>query len=231
MCINFYLIPCSQLSLQFNLKESTARLINELVTVPSLSGFLGLFINNIENDHHQQSNDAKERIPFPLLHSLSSLFVTFWNFKIANIKITKHMSYSIVWVGGQHLERLNVERPIFRNFEFSNIKMTKVELFDFSILEFFKKFTIKFELWGILIVLQIVKFWKFDNFRNWTISEFWLFYELFDNGNLENFWNFFFQFGKIKFDSENWQILELFVHSVFRTDPKFANPHISSLKF
>ena len=33
-------------------------------------------------------------------------------------------------VGGQ-----NLERPIFRKFETSNIKITKVELFDFSISE------------------------------------------------------------------------------------------------
>ena len=38
--------------------------------------------------------------------------------------------------GGQNLERLNVERPIFRKFETSNIEITKVELFDFSISEF-----------------------------------------------------------------------------------------------
>ena len=33
--------------------------------------------------------------------------------------------------GGQNLERPNVEQPIFRKFETSNIEMTKVELFDF----------------------------------------------------------------------------------------------------
>ena len=38
--------------------------------------------------------------------------------------------------GGQNLERPNVERPIFRKFETSNIEITKVELFDFSISEF-----------------------------------------------------------------------------------------------
>ena len=38
--------------------------------------------------------------------------------------------------GGQNLERPNVERPIFRKFETSNIVITKVELFDFSISEF-----------------------------------------------------------------------------------------------
>ena len=35
--------------------------------------------------------------------------------------------------GGQNLGRPNVERPIFRKFETSNIEITKVELFDFSI--------------------------------------------------------------------------------------------------
>ena len=44
--------------------------------------------------------------------------------------------YFIILGGDQHLERSNVERPIFRNFEISNIKITKVELFDFSIFEF-----------------------------------------------------------------------------------------------
>ena len=38
--------------------------------------------------------------------------------------------------GGQNLERPNEERPIFRKFETSNIEITKVELFDFSIFEF-----------------------------------------------------------------------------------------------
>ena len=36
---------------------------------------------------------------------------------------------------GQHLERPNVKRLISRDFEISNIKITKVELFDFSIFE------------------------------------------------------------------------------------------------
>ena len=36
----------------------------------------------------------------------------------------------------QHLERRNVERPIFRNFKIANIKITKDELFDNFIFEF-----------------------------------------------------------------------------------------------
>ena len=38
---------------------------------------------------------------------------------------------------GQNLERRDVERPIFRNFKIANIKMTKLELFDGFIVEFF----------------------------------------------------------------------------------------------
>ena len=37
------------------------------------------------------------------------------------------------WGGCQDLEQRNKERPIFRNFEISNIKITKDELFDFFI--------------------------------------------------------------------------------------------------
>ena len=44
--------------------------------------------------------------------------------------------------GGQNLEQLNVERPIFRKFETSNIEITKVDLFDFSISEFILYFMI-----------------------------------------------------------------------------------------
>ena len=118
--------------------------------------------------------------------------------------------------GGQCLERPNVEPPIIRDFEISNIKIRKVKLFDFSIFEFFYYFyhclnysntqnyvwvfTIKFEIFGILIDLQIVKFLKFANFWNSIISEIWFFYEYSDNGNLmifeivkvENFCNIFF---------------------------------------
>ena len=38
---------------------------------------------------------------------------------------------------GQNLERRNVERPIFRNFKMTNIKITKDELSDYFIYEFF----------------------------------------------------------------------------------------------
>ena len=37
--------------------------------------------------------------------------------------------------GGQILERRNVERPVFRNFEITNIKIKKDKLFDYFIFE------------------------------------------------------------------------------------------------
>ena len=42
--------------------------------------------------------------------------------------------------GGQNLERRNVERPVFRNFEITNIKIKKDELFDNLIFELFFHF-------------------------------------------------------------------------------------------
>ena len=39
------------------------------------------------------------------------------------------------WGGGQNLERRNVKRLIFQNFEITNIKMKKDELFDPFIFE------------------------------------------------------------------------------------------------
>ena len=51
--------------------------------------------------------------------------------------ITSGLEFRIEFTGGdQHLERPNVERPIFWNFKISSIEITKVQLFDFSILEF-----------------------------------------------------------------------------------------------
>ena len=39
-------------------------------------------------------------------------------------------------VGGQNLERRNIEQSTFQNVEIANIKMTKDELFDSFIVEF-----------------------------------------------------------------------------------------------
>ena len=42
---------------------------------------------------------------------------------------------------GQNLERRNVERLVFRNFEIPNVKMKKNELFDNFIFELFFHFS------------------------------------------------------------------------------------------
>ena len=41
------------------------------------------------------------------------------------------------WGGGHNLKRPNVKRPIFRNYEISNIKKTKIELFGLFIFNSF----------------------------------------------------------------------------------------------
>ena len=65
--------------------------------------------------------------------------------------------------GGQNLERPNVERPIFRKFETSNIEITKVELFD-----------LKKNLFLIFTSVWIVRTLKiYDNLPNWKFLEFW----------------------------------------------------------
>ena len=68
--------------------------------------------------------------------------------------------------GGQDLEQRNVERPIFRNFKITNIKITKDELFDSIIFEFI--FSLFINYFQNLIILQIVKYWssRLLNFEN-----------------------------------------------------------------
>ena len=49
-----------------------------------------------------------------------------------------HFSSIVFFImsGVQHLERSNVERPIFRNFKITNIKIAKDQLLDYFIYEF-----------------------------------------------------------------------------------------------
>ena len=58
--------------------------------------------------------------------------------------------------GGQNLERRNVERPIFRNFKITNIKITKDQLFDSFIFELI--FSLIINYLHNLIIFQIVKY-------------------------------------------------------------------------
>ena len=76
--------------------------------------------------------------------------------------------------GGQNLERPNVERPIFRKFETSNIEITKVVLFDFSISEFILYFYDCLNYSNtqntyLIIYHQIRNFLNFDSFTNCQI--------------------------------------------------------------
>ena len=72
------------------------------------------------------------------------------------------------------MERPNVERPIFRKFESSNIEITKVELFDFSIFEFILYFYdclhySNTENTYLIIYHEIRNFLNFDSFKNCQI--------------------------------------------------------------
>ena len=60
--------------------------------------------------------------------------------------------------GGKNLERRNLERSIFRNFEILNINITKDVLFDSFIIEYI--FFILYKLFEqkYLIIFQIVKY-------------------------------------------------------------------------
>ena len=82
--------------------------------------------------------------------------------------------HSAKWGGGQNLERPNVERPIFQKFETSNIKITKVELFDFSIFEFILHFYDCLNYSNtqntyLIIYHKIRNFWNTDSFKNCLI--------------------------------------------------------------
>ena len=52
--------------------------------------------------------------------------------ELSNNNTTNHKNVG----GGQNLERRNVERPIFRNFKITSIKITKDQLFDSFIFKF-----------------------------------------------------------------------------------------------
>ena len=77
---------------------------------------------------------------------------------------------------GQNLELPIVKRLIFRKFETSNIEITKVELFDFSISEFILYFDDCLNYSNtqntyLIIYHQIRNFVNFDSFKNCEISK------------------------------------------------------------
>ena len=96
-----------------------------------------------------------------------------------NLSPNHHREYASLPVGifqldgGQNLERPNVERK-FRKFETSNIEITKVELFDFSISEFIFYFydclnDSNTQNTYLIINHRIRMFSNFDSFTNCQI--------------------------------------------------------------
>ena len=75
-----------------------------------------------------------------------------WYYAI-DIDILQILSLVTNMGGAQNLERRNVERPVFRNFEIANIKIKKDDLFDNFIFEIF-----------FLHFLEI--FWTLEMFNN-----------------------------------------------------------------
>ena len=62
--------------------------------------------------------------------------------------------FQIIWGGGRNLERRNVERTLFWNFEIANIKIKKDELFD-SFNFFICNIYIQYKY---IIIYQILKY-------------------------------------------------------------------------
>ena len=69
-----------------------------------------------------------------------------------------------------------------------------------------------FTIWKIIFQIQIVKFWKFDNFRNWIILGVGLFSRLVNNENLIIFE--IIKFGKLAYFS-NWNFFEFSELEIF----------------
>ena len=105
------------------------------------------------------------------------------------------------------VERPNIGLQVFRNFETSNIEITKVESFDFS-------YFFKLQYFEKLLLFEIKQFQKFDVFWNWKILE--IFYIL-EKRNFSNFPHCkFFEFSKlIFFYFQNYKFLEIWKLNFF----------------
>ena len=130
--------------------------------------------------------------------TLICAILEFWNIDYSTFRLSKFWNDDF---GTQHtmhrcqnLERWNVKRPIFRNFNIANIKVTKDELFDSFIFEFhfleimwtpkifnnFLSCDINFTNGRIefCFIFQITEFYKSVNYLgNWLIFQ------------IINFWN------------------------------------------
>ena len=104
------------------------------------------------------------------------------------------------------MERPNVERPIFRKFETSNIERTKVDLFDFSISECILYFYDCLNYSNtqntyLIIYHQLRNFLNFYSFTNCQIFEIQQFQNI----------DFFFEF----VNNENLMIFEIVKFGIF----------------
>ena len=113
-------------------------------------------------------NTIWKTINIPWIYNFTNYHI-FWMFEKLK-QISK-------WKINSKIEKSNNSSFVLLVFEiskFRNIGFLTQNIWHFT----------KLEIFGILIVLEIVKFGKFSIFRNWKILELWLFYEFF---NLENF--------------------------------------------
>ena len=138
-------------------------------------------------------------------------------------RITRNFFNSYICPGGgQNLERPNVERPIFRKFETSNIEITKVKLFDFSIfvviLYFYdcSNYSNTQNTYSIIYhqIRDFLNFYSFTNcqFKHLLIFEIqqfqtfdYFFFEFINNGNLMIFE--ILKFGNFFFNSDNHNLI------------------------
>ena len=89
--------------------------------------------SNSLNNHKKKSNNSTFVILiFEISKSRNIGRSTFLSFQMLTPTLVKDgcRKIYILLGGGQNLERRNVERPIFRNFKITNIKITKDELLD-----------------------------------------------------------------------------------------------------
>ena len=114
--------------------------------------------------------------------------------------------------GVQNLEWSNVERPVFRNFKITDIKIAKDQLSDYFIYEF----------WVCSFFLNNLntKYWIiFPNFTNFLIFKFRKLY-YFSENKIKNFLNFTISFSEIKRSFYIWSFDNLYP-TLFISRPVF----------
>ena len=118
------------------------------------------------NDLYCQS--SAEHKTLCVFRSVKKFEETQWIFRYISYKCEK-------WVGVKIWNDQNSERPIFRNFEISNIKITKVELFDFLIFGFIFYFYDCSNYSNTQNIYTIIyhqnrNFWNFDSFIKYFVK-------------------------------------------------------------